>query len=732
MNRLLIIAASLLAISQFAAAQTVLYEQTFGGGAIASGPLSAVGWSNASPNSAEALIYVWNGIDQFYTWQSTVMTNAYYTATGFGTGPSGSVEFTNISPTTYPYIAISIGNQGNATPANLTVRFIVRAGGSWYASAKPIPTPSATPGGPYETDYLNYNPAATNWLALTIGPTNATIGGQASSNLSGDIQGAGIVISWAGSGSWNFTSFRITGSTTPPAPNITQPPESQTVYAGSGVSFAVTAIGTEPLSYFWQKNSLTLTNDGKVSGARTNRLTITNITGDDQGSYSVIVSNAAGTTNSANLTTATLTVNNLPADVLYAELFPVVGPSAEPVSVVGWSNAIASDLNRVYQRSGGDGAFYAFQTAASTTAFYVSTNSDTGASGLPFKKITPASYPAVSFSADVAPSWQPANVTAYFAVQMNGGSWFVNSTPISVDTGTATQTFTTYRQQFDTLAAQWKTLTINATSATIGGPAGSNLTGDITGAGLVFVYTGEGNFNIDNFAVTTNAVAPTAPTITFSPWSQTVYTGGGVSFAVNATGTKPFAYYWQKDGAPLSNGAKISGANSNIITILNTRSSDAGQYSVIVSNSAGTDSSANYVTTMLTVNDPVVGLVYAESFPYAEGPGTDTFPLSIVGWQNAVPNFQNRLFQNAGGDGAAYAYQNGAATTAFFSTPTFDPGTSGLPFPNINLAFWPSLTFSVDIAPFSQATNVTAYFCVQMDGGPVVRVSLKSAGNYDG
>jgi hypothetical protein len=119
---------------------------------------------------------------------------------------------------------------------------------------------------------------------------------------------------------------------------------------------------------------------------------------------------------------------------------------------------------------------------------------------------------------------------------------------------------------------------------------------------------------------------------------------------------------------------------------------------------------------MLTVNDPPVGLVYAESFPYV-GPGTGGFPLSVIGWQNSIPNYPDRLFQNAGGDGAGYAYQNGASTNAFFVTPTFDPGISGLPFPNINVAFWPNLTFSVDIAPSLSPTNVTAAIAVQMDGG---------------
>jgi len=57
---------------------------------------------------------------------------------------------------------------------------------------------------------------------------------------------------------------------------------------------------------------------------------------------------------------------------------------------------------------------------------------------------------------------------------------------------------------------------------------------------------------------------------------------------------------------------------------------------------------------------------------------------------NAIPNNPDRLFEIAGADGAAYAYQNGAATTAFFGSTGLDLGSSGLPFPNITWLFGPA------------------------------------------
>ena len=99
-------------------------------------------------------------------------------------------------------------------------------------------------------------------------------------------------------------------------------------------------------------------------------------------------------------------------------------------------------------------------------------------------------------------------MAAYFAVRMSAGDWYVNKTPIPVNTGTAG--FATYRQQFATTAANWHTLTFTSTNAAIGGPAASDLGGSITGVGLLTAFTGNGGvLSFDNFLV--NSVASTTP-----------------------------------------------------------------------------------------------------------------------------------------------------------------------------------------------------------------------------
>ena len=107
--------------------------------------------------------------------------------------------------------------------------------------------------------------------------------------------------------------------------------------------------------------------------------------------------------------------------------------------------------------------------------------------------------------------------------------------------------------------------------------------------------------------------------------------------------------------------------------------------------------------------------IYSESFPFV-GPLAGNYPISSVGWVEAVSGAPSALYQTSGSDGAVFAYYGTPATTVYYTTTTTDTNQAGLPFPNINLGSYgnpSSLNFSVDIAPSSSSSNVTAYLAVQ-------------------
>ncbi|MDY0392739.1 MAG: immunoglobulin domain-containing protein, partial [Candidatus Bipolaricaulis sp.] len=87
----------------------------------------------------------------------------------------------------------------------------------------------------------------------------------------------------------------------------------------------------------------------------------------------------------------------------------------------------------------------------------------------------------------------------------------------------------------------------------------------------------------------------TPPTISTPPTAQTACVGGKVTFSVTAAGTAPLSYQWRKDGTA------ISGATTATYTIGSVAAGDAGSYTVVVTNAAGSITSAAAV---LTVNVP--------------------------------------------------------------------------------------------------------------------------------
>ena len=91
-------------------------------------------------------------------------------------------------------------------------------------------------------------------------------------------------------------------------PDITSSPVSRIKIVGQSVTFNVTAAGATALSYQWIKNATNnLANGGNISGATSSTLTISNLTIADAGSYSVRVTDTAGTLVSAPATLTVLT-----------------------------------------------------------------------------------------------------------------------------------------------------------------------------------------------------------------------------------------------------------------------------------------------------------------------------------------------------------------------------------------------------------------------------------------
>jgi glucose/arabinose dehydrogenase len=112
------------------------------------------------------------------------------------------------------------------------------------------------------------------------------------------------------------------------APVITQQPAAATVSAGQPATFSVTATGTAPLSYQWQKNNT------NISGATNASYTIASVQAADAGAYRVVVSNAVGSVTSS---AAQLTVNAFNTAPVAQILTPAQGSLYRAGDVISFS-----------------------------------------------------------------------------------------------------------------------------------------------------------------------------------------------------------------------------------------------------------------------------------------------------------------------------------------------------------------------------------------------------------
>jgi uncharacterized repeat protein (TIGR03803 family) len=92
------------------------------------------------------------------------------------------------------------------------------------------------------------------------------------------------------------------------------------------------------------------------------------------------------------------------------------------------------------------------------------------------------------------------------------------------------------------------------------------------------------------------------PEILEQPSNRTNDIGTLATFSVNAIGSQLLEYQWLKNGQPIADGGNVSGAATSTLSLANVQPNDAGEFSVIVSNSAGSVISLAAILTLFVVD----------------------------------------------------------------------------------------------------------------------------------
>jgi hypothetical protein len=513
---------------------------------------------------------------------------------GSATSSNAIVTVTNFPP------AIVLQPTNQTVAPNQTVQFVVSAVGGTPLSYR------------WRTNGVNL----INGTRISGATTNVLTFSSVQTNDSANF--TVIVSNYAGSVTSAAAALLVTAK-----PVITLQPTNQTVEPGQTVSLVVAAVGTSPLRYRWRMDGTNLANGGQVSGATNNLLVISNVQLTNTGSYSVVITNSAGSVTSS---IAALTVTNYPPVISVQPTnrlvesgtnvtLAVVASGTLPLSYQWWmdetnllsgaTNSILTITNAQVTNSG----IYAV-VVANIAGSVTSSNA----------LLTVTNFPPVIVL-------QPTNRTVNQGITVNFA--------VTV-TGTAPLHF------------QWQTNGVDlANGGRIGGATNATLVitnAQIADSGTNYLVI------ITNIAgaVTSSAASLTvlaAPAILVQPTNQGAIAGATVHFIVTAVGATPLHYQWQKDGLNLGNGGAISGATTNALTISNAQLGYSGIYTVIITNAFGSVTSSNAVLTVTNAPPVIIGQPTNQSAAVGETvilavTATGTAPLSYQWWldeTNAVP-----------------------------------------------------------------------------------------------
>ena len=429
------------------------------------------------------------------------------------------------------------------------------------------------------------------------------------------------------------------------APDITEPPQIQSLYPGGNAQYSVGVTGLAPYTYQWYTTNgsgifVPMTDGPGISGSTNTTLIVSNVSASTPAQYEVVVSNFYGVVTSSVAQLAILGSYSSPYDKTVQNDLPVAywrfnetqNPNPGPVTAADLSG---NNFNGIYGIN--------------------TSNASTGVSGP-----VPPAYPGFETSNGALQTFNGADDSFVTVPALNlntnqmtvsmwiyplGGQaqgaglffWRGSSTAGLIYNNIVNNNELALNWNNNPASYDWQSglappvntwslvsLVVTPTNATIylindTGLRFANL--DITNTVMPFdspstigadPFSSARAFNgiIDEVAIFNQAFTEAqvaalytsasdillSPVITSQPWPETLYAGRTARYTVGVVGANPFTYQWMTTNGsggfiPLTDGGEISGSTNATLVINNVSALTPENYEVVITNAIGAKTS---------------------------------------------------------------------------------------------------------------------------------------------
>ena len=366
-------------------------------------------------------------------------------------------------------------------------------------------------------------------------------------------------------------------------PNITVPStnSSLTLAADQPFSLDCTANGTETLNYQWQLNGVNVTDNApNVQGTHSPNLRIAAVSWLHRGVWRCVVTNAVG---SAISKTCTLSVNSYPLIL------------TQPLDI-----KIAKNGTGTLKVVAGGSSTLKYQWYKDSVLIPKATSSSlvlSKASAL----TTPGGYYVV------VSNTQPLPVTG--PITSRTANVVVEDPPVAAPPSPLTQTvgigdtvvITGSATGSPTLLYQWQKNNVN-----IPGETGATLTlTNVQTTATAYYRLVVTNDVGKAYSVAARVTVLTRPTISQQPTDQTVFAWDSPVFTAKAAGSPTLTYQWYFNGNPIPSKTNSTAVTSSL-KLPSVQQTQAGTYTLMVSNAVGSVFSDDAILTVSPVPAPTL------------------------------------------------------------------------------------------------------------------------------